>query len=123
MHLTRADVFDGPNSGLANALQHASGTNRREVVRRYLLDTSRPPSSGGASVIRLAAITAALGDTDAALRHLDAALADRDSAVVYLGVSPLWDVLRHDPQFEERLAQLHLPAIHRLESAAASSKL
>jgi tetratricopeptide (TPR) repeat protein len=123
MHLTRADAFDGPTSGLAKALQRASGTNRLEVVRRYLLDTSRPPPAGGASVIRLAAIKAALGDTDAALRHLDAALADRDAAVVYLGVSPLWDVLRHDPRFEERLARLRLPAIQRMESAAASSKL
>jgi len=73
-------------------VRHACGTGAAEG-REALPDRHEPPpAAGGASVIRLAAIKAASGEADAALRHLDAALADRDPAVVYLGVSPLWDV-------------------------------
>jgi DNA-binding winged helix-turn-helix (wHTH) protein len=117
MHIERAEVFDGPTNSLAEAMRHARGQDRHTAVRRYLLDTDRTPAAGGASVIRLAAIKAAAGDTAAALRHLDAALADRDAAVVYLGVSPLWDGLRSDPRFEERLARLGLPLYPSVNSA------
>jgi tetratricopeptide (TPR) repeat protein len=123
LHIRRAEVFEGPIIGTprigghAAAMRDASGPNRREAVKRFLLDRSISPAAGGASIIRLAAIKAALGDTDAALRHLDAALAECDPAVVYLGVSPLWDVLRGDPRFEERLARLGLPLYPSVNSA------
>ena len=59
--------------------------------------------------IRLAVLKSATGQIDEAFCHLDEAIDARDPYVVYLAVSPSWDVLRGDTRFEERLTRLGLP--------------
>jgi DNA-binding winged helix-turn-helix (wHTH) protein len=82
--------------------------DRATIVRR-LLDESELPPADGSCAIRRASVMANLGDPTAAFRHLDDAMAVRDPSVIYLAVSPMWDPLRGDPRFDERLAQLRLP--------------
>jgi tetratricopeptide (TPR) repeat protein len=51
-----------------------------------------------------------LGDATQALAHLRRALEAKDGLVRYLKVSPLFDGLRHEPQFFEILGTLKLDA-------------
>jgi hypothetical protein len=58
---------------------------------------------------QLAVLYAELGDVDRAFLHLDRAIALRDRALVDLAASPVWDRLRSDSRFDERLSAMGLP--------------
>ena len=55
----------------------------------------------------IAVIHAGLGDSAAAITHLQAAHADRSPWMVFLPVDPRLDVLRREPAFAEIVAALH----------------
>lgn len=65
----------------------------------------------------LAVVRAALGERDAALRHLDQVVAGHSRWVIQLGTDPRFDPLRGDPRFEALLARVGLAG---LRSAVAA---
>lgn len=97
------------------ALLNAEREGGRRQVLQFLLD-NMPPGNGSGESIQRAGLYAALGDPDSAFCHLDDAIADRDPFLVYLAVAPLWDRLRDEPQFNDRLKAMHLPTKVRRES-------
>lgn len=58
--------------------------------------------------IFLAFIFAGLGEKGAAMDHIEKAFEEHDAFVLWLGVSPDWDVLRGEPRFQELLVRLSL---------------
>jgi serine/threonine-protein kinase len=55
-----------------------------------------------------AAVQAAMGNTDEAFKWLDQAIDRRFGPMIYLKVNPIWDPLRTDPRFAERLRRVGL---------------
>jgi serine/threonine protein kinase/Flp pilus assembly protein TadD len=55
-----------------------------------------------------AAVQASLGNKDAAFKWLDQSLDGRFGPLIYLKVNPIWDPLRSDPRFAERLRRVGL---------------
>jgi len=100
-------------------LKVARSGNKREVLR-FLLEGLATNTSSRASVQR-AGLFAALGDTESAFRSLDHAIALRDPWLVYLAVAPLWDRLREDARFTDRLRMMQLPSGASSGSPALSS--
>jgi serine/threonine protein kinase/Tfp pilus assembly protein PilF len=56
----------------------------------------------------IAAVQAELGNKDEAFKWLDQAFERRFGPLIYLKVNPIWDKLRSDPRFDERLRRLKL---------------
>jgi hypothetical protein len=54
-----------------------------------------------------------LGENSAALDCIEHAYAERDAFVLWLRVSPDWDLLRGQPRFQKLLHLLDLPALAR----------
>jgi hypothetical protein len=50
-----------------------------------------------------------LGDNRTALDHIAMAFDERDALVLWLRVSPDWDLLRGEPRFQQLLFRLDLP--------------
>jgi Tfp pilus assembly protein PilF len=61
----------------------------------------------------IAAVLGALGDRDAAFKHLDRAIAERYSGMVWLNVDPRMDSLRSDPRMPEYARRVGLPPVQR----------
>ncbi|HLK69773.1 MAG TPA: winged helix-turn-helix domain-containing protein [Bryobacteraceae bacterium] len=59
--------------------------------------------------IFLAFIYAGLGENRVAIDHIEKAFEEHDALVLWLGVSPDWDSLRHEPRFQNLLVRLNLP--------------
>jgi DNA-binding winged helix-turn-helix (wHTH) protein/tetratricopeptide (TPR) repeat protein len=57
----------------------------------------------------IAALYAALGDTSRAFRYFAKAHAGRSGWLVWLGVDPHYDSLRHDPRFKSLIADIGIP--------------
>jgi len=55
-----------------------------------------------------AATQAGLGNKDEAFKWLDQSLDRRFGPMIYLKVNPIWDPLRSDPRFAERLRRVGL---------------
>lgn len=55
-----------------------------------------------------AAVQAAIGNKDEAFKWLDQAIDRRFGPLIYLKVNPIWDPLRSDPRFPERLRRVGL---------------
>ena len=55
-----------------------------------------------------AATQAGLGNKDEAFKWLDQAIDRRFGPMIYLKVNPIWDPLRSDPRFAERLRRVGL---------------
>lgn len=55
-----------------------------------------------------AAVQAAMGNKDEAFKWLDQAIDRRFGPMIYLKVNPIWDPLRSDPRFAERLQRVGL---------------
>ena len=113
-NVRRATVFGVPAEGLARI--QSSGSDMRSAfergghvgLNRYILDQTVGMKDGGAVAIRLAVLSGAIGDFDAAFFHLDRALESRDPALVHLAVAPQWEKLRADPRFHQRLIRMGL---------------
>ena len=57
----------------------------------------------------IAVIYAALGDKEKGFEWLDKAFEKHFTALIYLKVNPIWDPLRSDPRFAERLRRVGIP--------------
>jgi serine/threonine-protein kinase len=79
-----------------------------EQVIQELLDRSRAQY---VSPLWLADITTALGDAERALDWLERAYAARTQALISLGVSPLYDSLRHDGRFSDLLNRIGIAGV------------
>lgn len=91
--------------GMAYAL--AGNPDRaRDVLR--LLERSRRPAE--VRPIFPAYIYAALGENRTAAEHLEKAFEQRDPLILWLRVSPDWDILRGDSRFQQLLARLDVAA-------------
>jgi DNA-binding winged helix-turn-helix (wHTH) protein len=112
-NLRRAKVFGVPAEGLERIQR--SGTEMKSVyargghtgLNRYMLE-QMPRSEDGAAAVRLAILSGAIGDFDAAFVHLDRALDSRDPALVHLAVGPQWESLHEDSRFRQRLVRMGL---------------
>jgi hypothetical protein len=65
-------------------------------------------ASARVSAHGFAATFAALGDRDKAFEWLDRSLDARFGPMIYLKVNPIWDPLRADPRFADRLRRVGL---------------
>jgi DNA-binding winged helix-turn-helix (wHTH) protein len=112
-NLRRARLFGVPEAAveqlrrLAAAMQQAYAVDGHAGLARCMLQ-HLPPDEGGAIAVQRAVLHGAVGDLDAAFKHLDQALDLRDPALVYLAVAPQWDSLRADPRFPVRLKRMAL---------------
>jgi len=61
----------------------------------------------------IATIYAALGDTPRTLQYLTKAYEGRSGWLVWLGVDPHFDALRHDLRFQQLIENIGIPAGHR----------
>jgi tetratricopeptide (TPR) repeat protein len=114
-NLRRAEVFGVPAEGLemirrsCSEMKSAYARGGHAGLNRYMLEQRMPRSSeDGAAAVRLAILSGAIGDFDAAFVHLDRALESRDPALVHLAVGPQWESLREDPRFRQRLVRMGL---------------
>ncbi|MGH9645465.1 MAG: TPR end-of-group domain-containing protein, partial [Bryobacteraceae bacterium] len=69
-------------------------------------------NSGHFTTYEKATCLAIAGEKHAALETLKKAESQKDSWLVYAGVDPAFDSLRSSPEFQELLADLHLPGQH-----------
>jgi serine/threonine-protein kinase len=88
---------------LARAGNVAGARSRRDEL--VTLSAARYVSPG-----LIAQIHAGLGESDEALRWLERALAVRAADVAWLGVRPIFDLLRPDPRFQALLARVGVGA-------------
>jgi len=93
------------------AIKHVFETRGRAEAFRYILE--RMPSRELGTDSLLAALYGEAGDLDDAFEHLDRALDARDPSLPVLAVAPLWDCLRGDARFDQRLARMGLSCVHR----------
>jgi hypothetical protein len=112
--LEHAASFGTPAEAL-EPIRQAYASGGRAAVVRYSIDRLR--SQEHQRAFQLAVLYAEMGDIDHALLHIDRAIALRDPALVDLAVSPVWDRLRSDPRFDERLTVMGLPS-RRVASAS-----
>jgi hypothetical protein len=112
-NVRRAEVFGVPAEALAQLrrscadMKNVFESGGHTGLNRYMLERMPPPVEGAVSV-RLAVLSSAVGEFDAAFLHLDRALDSRDPALVHLAVAPQWDGLRQDPRFNQRLVRIGL---------------
>lgn len=76
-----------------------------QAWQAHALDAA-PPTVPATS---LAAVYNALGDTDAALDHLERAKAAHDIRIGFIKVDARWNNLRGEPRFKVLMQQLGLP--------------
>jgi hypothetical protein len=78
-------------------------------AREILHALKHTAQSSYVSAYSIAAVHAALGESDQAFRWLERAYDERDCQITYLELDPQLDPLRSDPRFPPLLARLHLP--------------
>jgi TolB-like protein/DNA-binding winged helix-turn-helix (wHTH) protein/Flp pilus assembly protein TadD len=99
-----AQIADVGRARVAFGLARRGETARaREIFARELKNL--PPNE---SSMDIAALSLALGDADAALRHLETALPNRQFDLWFLKVDPRFDALRADPRFIQILRKMGL---------------
>lgn len=105
-NLAHAETHGAPRQML-DELKAIYESGGRAAVVRYSIKTVTAQPNGGLPM-QLALLYGEAGEMDEAFRQLDRAIERRDPSLVHLAVSPQWDVLRHDPRFNERLAAMGL---------------
>lgn len=103
----RAIEATGGTGQMVAALGHALATAGREVEARECLDrlTAR---DGWVSPCLRAQIHSALGEKDAALVELEAAADLHAPDLVWIGVRPTFDPIRHEPRFQALMRRIGL---------------
>ena len=91
-------------------LDRAMGQLKRDQAQAVLTRLEDPSGFHLVPAIFPAFIHAGLGETSAAINHIEQAFEEHDAFVLWLGVSPDWDVLRCEPRFQNLLLRLDLPA-------------
>jgi DNA-binding winged helix-turn-helix (wHTH) protein/Tfp pilus assembly protein PilF len=102
------DASPGDPLVLAELAQGLAAAGRTHEARRVLADLQAQGEQTYVSSLSVAAVHAALGDSDAAFRSLERALDERAPGLVFLGVEPGWAPLRGDPRFAAVLRRLGL---------------
>ena len=112
-NLRRAKVFGVPPEGLEmigrsnTEMKSAYTRGGHAGLNRYMLEVM-PRLEDSAGAVRLAVLSGAIGDFDAAFVHLDRALESHDPALVHLAVAPQWESLHEDSRFHQRLVRMGL---------------
>jgi len=88
--------------------QGYASCGRRADSQRVTSDLLEPSQQHYVSPHWLAATYAALGETDEAFKWLDKSFEMRFGPLIYLKVNPIWDPLRSDARFAERLRRVGL---------------
>jgi DNA-binding winged helix-turn-helix (wHTH) protein/Flp pilus assembly protein TadD len=115
-----------PGEGLAAetdttaAIKNVFETGERADVFRYILEHMPPSERVRTTDSILAALYGEAGDLDAAFEHLDRALDARDPNLPVLAVMPVWDSLRGDARFDQRLARMGLSCVRVISEEAGA---
>jgi DNA-binding winged helix-turn-helix (wHTH) protein/Tfp pilus assembly protein PilF len=86
-------------------------THREADARRILTTLEQASTERYISAAEIAAVYAALNDSQSALKWLDKACAEHSGALVYLNADRVWDSLRGNPGFLADLQRVNLPAL------------
>ncbi len=105
----RADALFPLELSATTLLAHAYAVaGRTDEARRMLDELIAESKRRYVPRYRLAAIHLALGEPGIALELLEEGLRVRDRAMIWLGVAPRFDPLRHEPRFQAILRALKL---------------
>lgn len=115
---TNVTLSHGSPVAFAHLARCHAAAHRTSAARAILATLEREAKNRYASPVEIAAVHAALGDRDAALRWLDTACSERAGALIYLNVDPAFDRLRDQPGFQAIVARLTLISPAPLSTAA-----
>jgi len=108
--LQRAVEVEGDNPSLLSALGRVLAVSGDPEGAGKLLQRLRDRAAKcHVPAYHIAALHAALGETDEALRCLEEAQRQRDLWLLFLRIDPVWDALREDPGFVEMVRRVGLP--------------
>jgi serine/threonine-protein kinase len=108
--LKHAVEVEGDNPAALSALGRVLTSAGNRPESRILLQRLRDNAAKRhVPAYHLAALHAALGETDEALRQLEEAQRQRDPWLLFLRIDPVWDALREDPGFAEMVRRVGLP--------------
>ena len=112
---------EGPTAetGATKPIKDIFETGGRAEVFRHILEHMPSSERVRTTDSILAALHGEAGDPDIAFEHLDRALDARDPNLPVLAVMPLWDCLRCDARFDQRLARMGLRCVRVIEEAGA----
>jgi TolB-like protein len=104
----------GVSQGTTVIEAHLEAARGHEAKALALLDTLHDPKKRSPiDSYSMAAVYAALGANDQALRWLEQACHDRVNFVVYAGVDPWLEPLHGDPRFDAVLRRIGVPHVSR----------
>ena len=95
---------------LAEAMErgYAEG-GYREAMRRAAETRAARSDTTFVPPLGLASLFAHAGETERVLEWLEKAYQERDPNLPYIGVIPLFDIVRDDPRFQDLLLRMNLP--------------
>lgn len=85
-------------------------THRESDARKILAGLEQDSTERYVSAAEIAAVYAALNDSEPALKWLDKACDEHAGALIYLNVDRVWDSLRNSPRFQADVKRVNLPA-------------
>jgi TolB-like protein/class 3 adenylate cyclase/Tfp pilus assembly protein PilF len=86
----------------------ALGRDEDAQAMARLLEVRREEQPDIALDVDFAILSLALGDRDAAFKHLEGVVEKRLGAIIFMGRSPLWDPIRDDPRYEALMRRVGL---------------
>jgi DNA-binding winged helix-turn-helix (wHTH) protein/TolB-like protein/Tfp pilus assembly protein PilF len=86
-------------------------THREAEARKILPGLVQASTERYISAAEIAAVYAALNDSESALHWLDKACDEHGGALIYLNADRVWDPLRSNPKFVAVLKRVNLPAL------------
>jgi DNA-binding winged helix-turn-helix (wHTH) protein/TolB-like protein/Tfp pilus assembly protein PilF len=86
-------------------------THRPADARRILAGLEQASTERYVSAAEIAAVYAALNDSESALKWLDTACDEHAGALIYLSVDRVWDSLRKSSRFQADVRRVNLPAL------------
>ena len=107
-------------TGATTAIKNVFETGGRAEVFRYILEHMPSSERVRTTDSILAALYGEAGDLDAAFEHLDRALDARDPNLPVLAVMPVWDCLRGDARFDQRLSRMGLGCVGVISEKAGA---
>src|SRR5579864_7290844 len=102
-------LSEGDSNELAALGQAYAQSGNRAEAKKILKELAERSTRTYVQPMWIAAIEAALGDKEEAIRWLRQAVGDRSVWLIYLKVDPLFDNLRTDPRFTDLVRQAGLP--------------
>src|SRR5205814_5415345 len=118
----KAVALSGGNTSTRVVLGYAYAVSgKRNEALKVLDELSELSGRKYVSAYRLAAIYAALGDTEQAFRWLNRAYEERDGWLIWLKSDPVLDNLRSDERFTTLLGRIGLTSDSRPAEAFSST--